>query len=166
MATSPICWRALVDDQTPPAAAIREFTPQDQDAVRVMVLDGLRERWGSVYRHDVNPDLDDIMASHVDAGADVLVAEAAGKVVACGLVLPESPGLGRILRVSVQREHRRQGVARALVTELVTGARHRGLRTIVVRTDTPWASALALYQSLAFTQTHQDGTDTLFELHL
>lgn len=147
-------------------AAIRSFTPQDQDAVRILVLDGLRERWGAAYRNDVNPDLDDITANYVERGADVVVAEVVGEVVACGLVLPEAPDLGRILRVSIHRDHRRQGLGRSIVTELVARARRRELRTLVVRADTPWSSALALYRSVGFVQTGQDATDTHFEFPL
>lgn len=153
-------------DHPPSTAAIRVFTPRDQAAVQTLVLDGLRERWGDAYRDDVNPDLDDITGNYVESGADVVVAEAAGDIVACGLVLPEAGDLGRILRVSVEHGHRRQGLARALVTELVARARDRGVRRIVVRTDTPWESALALYRSIGFVQISQNAMDTHFEFHL
>ena len=37
---------------------LRDFDPDGQAAVRELVLDGLRERWGGAFDASVNPDLD------------------------------------------------------------------------------------------------------------
>ncbi|WP_426573580.1 GNAT family N-acetyltransferase [Aquihabitans sp. McL0605] len=143
---------------------MRNFTPDDQDAVRALVLDGMRERWGEAYDDSFNPDLDDIWATHVAHGAEVVVADDGGRIVAVGMLLPEPEDRGRIRRVSVDRSHRRQGLGRAVVDELVARARDRAMVEVLVRADTPWTSALALYRSCGFTCVGADDTDTLFSL--
>jgi hypothetical protein len=71
------------------AGVLRAFTPGDQPAVRQLVLDGMRERWGDAYDPAANPDLDDISASYVTRGAEVVVVDIGGKIVAAGVLRPE-----------------------------------------------------------------------------
>lgn len=145
---------------------VRDFQPGDQGPVRELVLEGMRERWGDAYDPLANPDLDDIKASCIDQGVEVVVVELEGGIVATGMLQPEGDGGGRIVRVSVDRAHRRQGFGRHVVEELVRRARRRGMREVVVLTDTPWTSALALYRSCGFNDAGQDDTDSHFSLHL
>lgn len=126
----------------------------------------MRERWSDAYDPCANPDLDDISTNYVDRGAEVVVVEIGGAVVATGILLAVPEGRGRILRMSVDRHFRRQGLGRQIVEELVRRAGGRAMVEVVVRTDTPWASALALYRSCGFTEVHQDHSDTHFALSL
>ena len=145
---------------------MRDFRIEDQDAVRTLVLAGMQERWGADYDPTHNPDLDDIWASHVALGADVVVDEVAGGIVAVGMLLPEHGGRGRIRRMSVDAAHRREGRARAMVTELVRRAREHQLVEVLVRADTPWTSAVELYRACGFEITGADEIDTRFRLRL
>jgi ribosomal protein S18 acetylase RimI-like enzyme len=145
---------------------LRDFEPCDQAPVRELVLSGMRERWGNAYDPLANPDLDNISASYVDRGADVVVAEIGGEIVATGMLRPEGDGRGRIVRVSVDQAHRQRGFGRQLVEELVRRARRRGMLEVVVLTDTPWTSALALYRSCGFNDVGEDENDTHFVLPL
>jgi ribosomal protein S18 acetylase RimI-like enzyme len=145
---------------------LRDFEPCDQAPVRELVLSGMRERWGDAYDPLANPDLDNISASYVDRGADVVVAEIGGEIVATGMLRPEGDGRGRIVRVSVDQAHRQRGFGRQLVEELVRRARRRGMLEVVVLTDTPWTSALALYRSCGFNDVGEDENDTHFVLPL
>jgi GNAT superfamily N-acetyltransferase len=113
-----------------------------------------------------NPDLDNISAIYVGRGAEVVVVEIGGGIVATGMLLPEGGASSRIVRVSVDQAHRRKGFGRQAVEELVRRARRRGMLEGVVRTDTPWTSALALYRSSGFNDVGQDATDTHFALRL
>jgi ribosomal protein S18 acetylase RimI-like enzyme len=124
----------------------------------------MRERWGDAYDPAANPDLNNISAIYVARGAEVVVVEVGGDIVATGMLLPEGEARGRIVRVSVDQAHRRQGFGRQVVEELVRRARRRGMLEVVVRTDTPWTSALALYRSSGFDDVGQDATDTHFAL--
>jgi GNAT superfamily N-acetyltransferase len=141
---------------------MRDFTPGDQTAVRELVLGGMRERWGDAYDPSANPDLDDISASYINWGAEVVVVDIEGEIVATGTLLPERNRRGRIVRMSVDAAHRRKGFGRQVVEELVRRARRRGMFEVVVLTDTPWTSALALYRPLGFDYVSQDDTDTHF----
>jgi ribosomal protein S18 acetylase RimI-like enzyme len=145
---------------------MRVFAPGDQERVRELVLGGMRERWGDAYDPSANPDLDNISTSYVDRGAEVVVVEMDGEIVAMGMLQPEGDGRGRIVRVSVDRAHRRQGFGRQVVEELVRRARRRSMLEVVVLTDTPWTSAVALYRSCGFDDVGQDDTDSHFALPL
>lgn len=145
---------------------LRDFRPGDQEPVRELVLGGMRERWGDAYDPTANPDLDNITTTYVERGADVVVVEVGGDILATGTLQPEGDDRGRIVRVSVDQAHRRQGFGRQVVVELVRRARRRGMHELVVLADTPWTSALALYRSCGFEDVSQDGTDTHFALPL
>jgi GNAT superfamily N-acetyltransferase len=126
----------------------------------------MRERWGAQFDASANPDTDDIWLSYVTRGAEIVVVEMGGNVIATGTLLPEIDGSGRILRMSVDRQHRRQGLARTIVAELVERSRRRGLDRVTVTTDTPWSEAVALYQSCGFDLVSQTDDASHFVLSL
>ncbi len=64
---------------------IARFRPEDQDAVRALILAGLEERWGAV-DPSLNPDLDDIAAIYADSV--VLVAWTGNEIVGAGCTPP------------------------------------------------------------------------------
>jgi ribosomal protein S18 acetylase RimI-like enzyme len=145
---------------------LRDFARRDQRAVRDLILDGLRERWGDGFDPSYNADLEDITSSYVAKGAEVVVFEREGAVIATGTLLSESDLRGRIVRVSVAATDRRRGLGRSVVEELVRRARRRGMRELLVLTDTPWASALALYRACGFVDVAEDSTDTYLAMVL
>lgn|GEM_PF-656978 len=145
---------------------VRDFLPSDQHAVRKLVLDGLRDRWGAAFDASFNGDLDDITSSWVDRGAEVVVIEVDGAIVATGMLTPAAGRTGEIVRMSVAGTHRRQGLGRRVVDALVAKAREQGLTEVIVLTDTPWTSAVALYLACGFEETGRDKTDTHFSLAL
>jgi ribosomal protein S18 acetylase RimI-like enzyme len=129
---------------------IRDFRPADQATVRSLVLAGMAERWGAAFDPTRNPDVDDLVRSYGAAGAEILVAEEDGAVVGTGILVPFGPGTGRIVRVAVHAGHRRRGLARAVVDQLVMRAAARDWSTVVVTTEPAWADAFALYRSCGF----------------
>ncbi len=145
---------------------MRDFRPSDQEAVQRLILDGLRERWGAAFDDSLNSDLDDIAASYVDCGADVVVVDTDTGIVATGVLLSEWDQRARIVRMSVASTHRRQGFGRMVVEELISRARKRGVPEIVVLTDTPWTSAVELYLACGFSEVDRDDTDTHFAMAL
>jgi GNAT superfamily N-acetyltransferase len=147
-------------------ATARAFRREDQAAVEALIQDGMRERWGEAYDPAANPDVADVWASYVDRGADVIVLVEDGAVLATGTLLTPEPGTGRIVRMAVRGDHRRRGLARAVVHELLARARARGLSRAVVRTDTPWPDAVALYRSCGFEIEAQDDAETDLVLDL
>jgi ribosomal protein S18 acetylase RimI-like enzyme len=143
------------------------FARADQDAVRRLILDGLEEHWGAL-DPDLNPDLDDIAASY-GAGA-VLVARRVGGIVGAGAVVPTGLGEGEVKRLGVAREHRRSGVASALLREMVAIGIELGWRALVLETTATWSDAVGLYERFGFTLTHHVdgpfGRDAWFRLEL
>lgn len=132
------------------ALFVRAFTPADQAAARALILSGLGERFGFV-DETRNPDLDDIAATYLARGHRFLVAELVGEIVGTGALLFASDGATcQLVRVSVRRDLRRQGIAQVIVGALLAEARARGLRRVWVETDEPWHDAIALYQRLGF----------------
>jgi ribosomal protein S18 acetylase RimI-like enzyme len=144
---------------------IRDFRPADQDRVREIVLAGMRERWREAYDPSANPDVEDIVANYVASGAEVIVAEIGGLVIGTGTLQAEGPA-ARIMRVAVAASHRRIGVARTIVKELLNRAGLWSVEEVVVRTDTDWLEAVALYRACDFRVVAQDRRTTDFRMSL
>ncbi len=139
---------------------IRPFRPGDQAAVRALVLDGLREHWGTLDPR-FNQDLDDIAARY--AGAVFLVAVSAGDVVGCGALVPLDARTAEIRRMSVKLPLRRTGLGTKLLRQLLRAARVQGFERIVLETTTNWNGVVAFYLRNGFRVTHIQGEDTWFE---
>lgn len=129
---------------------VRDFSVADQVATRALIQAGLRERWGPTFDPDANPDTDDLWASYVATGGEVVVAVSQAQVVGTGTLIELASDCGQLVRMATAEGHRRKGIAREVVAELVRRAQARGFKRLVVTTDTPWRSAVALYQSCGF----------------
>lgn len=142
---------------------IRPWQSSDQDAAKSLILTGLGERWG-LLDPTLNPDLDDIGHSYADAV--FLVGMCAGTLVATGALVPEAPGIGRIVRMSVRRERRGQGIGRAMLAALLAQARAQGIRHVLLETTSTWRDAVRFYTTAGFHVTHEadDETHMLLEL--
>ncbi len=128
---------------------IRPFCATDQAAARRLIVAGLAEHFGYADEH-ANPDLDDIAASYPARGHVFLVAEAGDELIGTAGLLLGGPEVGRVVRVSVAREHRGQGIARALMTRLHEHAATMGLARLWVETNDDWMDAIGLYVSLGY----------------
>ena len=128
----------------------------DQASVRDLILEGMKERWGDAFDPERNSDLDDIVGSYVVHGAAVVVVEEDGMVIATGMLAPAGDGTGRLVRVAVASAHRRRGLGRLLVDELVRRAKACSMSEVRVSTDTPWTSAVELYRSSGFVRVAED----------
>lgn len=146
---------------------IRLFRLEDQTAVRELVLAGLAEHWGEIDPH-LNPDLADIGASYREAV--FLIAREAGQIVGCGAVVRRDAVTGEVVRMSVARAVRRQGVGRQLLDALCTAARRAGMRRLVLETTEGWLEVRRFYESYGFTYTHSQpdefGGQAHYELRL
>jgi len=144
---------------------IRPFAPNDQDAARRLVLAGLGDHFGAI-DETRNPDLDDIAATYVLPGHLFVVAERDGRVVGTGALVTEEPGVGRLVRMSVDRAERGRGIGRALVRHLIEAARSRGHRRLVVETNDDWHDAIGLYLACGFTEEDRRDGEVHFALEL
>lgn len=134
---------------------LRPFQPRDQSAARALILAGLGDHFDRI-DETRNPDIDDIMGNYVSRGHVFLVATIGDALVGTGALIDEGQGVGRMVRLSVCRQHRRKGIARAIVGGLVVLARRRGLRRLEVETSNDWHEAIRLYTECGFAQYHRD----------
>ena len=146
-----------------PGLSIRPFRPEDQTEAKALILEGLKEHWGSIDPQR-NPDLDDIAAFY--AGGFFLVAFLGAAIVATGALLPRTSGVAEIVRMSVARAERRKGIGSAVLRRLLAAAGSAGYRKIILETTATWDEAIAFYQKHDFRLTHLRGGDTFFALDL
>jgi len=143
---------------------VEPFQPTDQAAVKELVLAGLVDPWG-VLDPSLNPDLNDIAASY--ARAVFLVARhQGGGVIGSVALVPRAAGTAEIVRMSVARNARRQGIGRMITTQLVAHARAAGLRRIFLETTETWDEVIAFYLWCGFHITHHAHGDVYFALDL
>jgi ribosomal protein S18 acetylase RimI-like enzyme len=81
------------------------------------------------------------------------VSVANGQRIATGAAVLEDDWLG-VHGLAVDAEHRRRGLAIAVLAELVEWGAERGARTVWLQVETDNAPALALYEGLGFSEHH------------
>jgi GNAT superfamily N-acetyltransferase len=139
------------------------FQPENQAAVKRLILAGLTEHWGQL-DPTKNPDLDDIGATY--AHATFLVAWWHGTIVGTGALLPRSAHSAEIVRMSVAAHMRRHGIGTRLLQRLVAHAQARGYRRLILETTATWHEVIAFYQRNGFQITHCRDGDVYFRLDL
>jgi GNAT superfamily N-acetyltransferase len=142
---------------------IRPFRLEDQSGTKALILEGLREHWGAI-DPDRNPDLLDIAAAY--AGAVFLLACRGEQIIGTGALLPRGNGTAEIVRMSVIRDMRRQGIGGLILRALLERAKAAGAKRIILETTAVWQDAVAFYQKHGFRITHYDGGDAYFVLDL
>jgi GNAT superfamily N-acetyltransferase len=145
--------------------SIRPLRESEQDEARRVILDGLGEHFGRV-DESCNRDLEDIAASYLAAGHPFMVAETGAQLVGTGALVIERGNCGRVVRVSVARAYRRQGIGRALVARLVSIARQGGLARLWVETNDDWHEAVGLYLHFGFREFAREAGNVYLELDL
>ena len=142
---------------------IRPFQPKDQIAAQNLILAGLEEHWGTL-DPGKNPDLDNIARAY--GHGHFLVAECDGEIVGTGALLLDDGGYGRIVRMSVASEKRRQGIATAILNELCHLARQSDCTHLTLETTTAWTDAIQFYLSNGFTISHYTDGNVYFRRNL
>jgi GNAT superfamily N-acetyltransferase len=149
------------------AIDIHEIRPNLHDAVRALILSGLAEHWGAA-DPALNREVDDLASAY--ALGRTLVACDGGLVVGTGTVVPRDDLSGEIVRMSVAPSHRRTGVGRRLVEELVAVARSWGMSRVVLETTADWTEVVRFYERCGFAITHfaegDFGREAWFEMRL
>jgi len=141
--------------------------PDEQEAVRSLILEGLREHWGTI-DPALNRDLDDLTTA--DSDRLVLVATDGPQLVGTGTVVRRDERCAEVVRMSIDAAHRRAGIGRLLIDELVATARRWGCERAVLETTASWTDVVQFYERSGFSLTHftdgQFGRDAWFELKL
>ena len=138
----------------------------DQDRCQNLIYCGLRDNFGTHFSSAIrHPDLEDIAEWY--RNETFIVAEIGGLVVGTGALIQEDPITGRIVRMSVAREHRRKGIGRRVLDELKKEAKIRGFKRLVVETTSSWKYVINFYKTNNFQVTghrEKDGeTDFLLD---
>ncbi len=136
---------------------VRPFRASDQTTARALIEEGLGEHFGFIDR-DANPDLLDIGATYAAPHAAFFVAELDGTIVGTAGVLMERNAV-RMVRVGVSRQHRRRGIASALLDQVVELAQSVGAREIQAHTQPEWPDATQFYEAHGFTAYGRDDID-------
>lgn len=142
---------------------IRPFQPEDQLATTQLILDGLVEHWGKL-DPTLNPDLNDIASSY--RGETFLLAVQGETIVGCGALIEEKEGgeaYGRIVRMSVKKDNRRQGIGQHILQQLQIAAQQRQFSKIVLETTQTWHNAVNFYQANGFQIIGSQNGDAHFE---
>lgn len=143
--------------------AILPFQPENQSAVKALILAGLEEHWG-VLDLTKNPDLDEIALTY--AQATFLVAWQNNEIIGTGALVPRSTGTAEIVRMSVAAEWRRKGVGRLVLQKLSKQAKLNGHRRLVLETTETWSEVIEFYQQFGFQITHHQDGDVYFSLEI
>jgi putative acetyltransferase len=83
-------------------------------------------------------------------GAVFLVARENDRPVACGAVVPLSPGIGEVKRMFVEKDSRGRGISRAVLAELERHARTLGYTALRLDTGIRQPAAILLYETSGF----------------
>jgi GNAT superfamily N-acetyltransferase len=114
-----------------------------RSADRERIAEITRDVWDG---HDYLPRVfDDWLA---DSGATFQAAELDGVVVGVQRIRPLSQGLVWYEGLRVASTHRRRGLARAMLSSAITGAREQGFREMRLATGNP--DAVRLFESMGF----------------
>ena len=142
---------------------ILPFQPENQALVKALILSGLEEHWGTL-DESKNPDLDDIALSYAEA--TFLVAWLDDEIVGTGAFISRSESQVEIVRMSVQKELRRQGIGQQILSELCKRASQDGYEEIILETTKTWQDVIDFYLQYGFEITHYEGGDVYFKLDL
>lgn len=142
---------------------IIHFQPSDQIPAKALILGGLVEHWGSL-DESKNPDLDDIATSYADG--TFLVAWQDDEIIGTGAFKPHSEKQVEIVRMSVSKELRRQGIGQQILTELCNRAAQAGYEEVILETTETWDDVIAFYQNYGFEITHYLDGDVYFRMDL
>lgn len=126
-----------------------------------LVIGGLTEHFGD-YDATFNPDLNDIPKNYIEAGDLFFVALDNEKVVGTGALIKEKDEVGRIVRMSVDKECRGKGIAKKLIASIEKAAKDKKYKQIVLETNNDWYDAIGLYKKCGYIQFCDDGENMHF----
>ncbi|TMV44998.1 GNAT family N-acetyltransferase [Paenibacillus mesophilus] len=146
----------MAEERKAAAITIGPVQRSNQAEAEEMILEGLKEHFGFLDR-SLNPDLRDIMDSYVEAGHIFLVGTLEERVVCTGALKEVDPETGRIVRMSVRKEFRRNGYASLLLGTLERMAAQRGYSSVMLKTIHHWSDAVGFYERMGYSKSGLDG---------
>ena len=138
---------------------LRPFQPGDQEACKALVLSGLVDHWGFL-DPSLNPDLNDIAASYAEGL--FLTAWLEGDLVGTGALRPAGEGTYELVRMSVARRLRGQGLGRRILKHIESYAQEMRAARIVLETTETWEEVVRFYLQAGYAVTHRKDGDVYF----
>ncbi|XP_018424007.1 PREDICTED: N-acetyltransferase 8-like [Nanorana parkeri] len=116
---------------------------------------GARNLHTSYVRFSLSDDLMDIRKYYMERdGYSFWVAESGGELVGTVAALPSSQPGGEkhleVKRLSVSRNHRGEGIGKALCRTVIDFAQKRGCEAVVLTTTEPQINACKMYEKMGF----------------
>ena len=142
---------------------IQPFQPKYQSEAKHLILAGLEEHWGTLDLSK-NPDLNDISSSY--SNGLFLVALQDNKIIGTGAIVPKSNNSAEIVRMSVIRTMRRNGIGKMILVELCEYAKSNGYKRVILETTETWHEVIEFYKRYGFRITHYLDGDVYFALDL
>ena len=142
---------------------ILPFHLADQPAVKALILEGLVEHWGFL-DESKNPDLENIAKSY--ANGIFLIAWQDDEIIGTGAFVPRTENRVEIVRMSVKKELRRQGIGREILKELCQRAKQAGYTEAILETTATWQEVIEFYLKNGFGITHYQDGDVYFRKNL
>nr|XP_028600176.1 probable N-acetyltransferase CML1 [Podarcis muralis] len=121
--------------------------------------------WSMYIDHCLQEDLLDIKAAYLgDKGSCFWVAEADECVVAIVGARPSEEHLGELMlkRMSVRKDYRGLGIAKALCRTVISFAREHGYQSVVLNTLMVQHEARAMYEGVGFRMYHHYVLPTIY----
>lgn len=137
------------------------ITAQHEEEARLLILAGLKERFGFL-DPSYNSDLTNIIQNYSRKDDLFLVGLHNNTVVCTGALTREKSKTGRIQRMSVKKSYRRAGLAKLMIQTLETSASQVGYGRIVLETNNDWHSAIEFYKHYGYQVERKDEERSYF----
>ena len=139
----------------------RLYQPADRQAFIDLNRDWIEEYF--VVEDSDREQLEELEASILGKGGQIVVATLAGEVVGTGAILPphHDPGDGRnwleIVKMAARKDLRGKGIGRAVLDALIAEGRSMGADAIWLETNGDLKAAIRLYERSGFRHLGADG---------
>lgn len=131
---------------------IRSARPDEMDRVRRLFLEYADSLGFSLCFQGFDEELAALPGCYAEPQGCILIAEANGAAVATVGLRPLGNGICEMKRLYVQPASRGQGLGTRLAQAILDEAERRGYNAMRLDTHESMQAAIALYQSLGFTQ--------------
>jgi GNAT superfamily N-acetyltransferase len=145
--------------------SIQPVTLETENEARKVIFDGFSEYFSTV-RPELNPDLTSILKYYSKTGNLFLVGLVDKEVVCTGGLNREASDVARIVRMSVAKPYRKQGIGLKMLTKLEHAAKQMGYRKIVIETNNNWEKPISLYMRAGYKETDLDERLIHFEKNI
>lgn len=127
---------------------ILDVDPQGADAMALLREASIDAR--ALYPELFTPDSPPATNGPLGERCVYVVAYGDGQPLACGALRPVDDTTAEVRRMYVHRDHRREGLARAVLEHLVREARRLGYARLVLETGCKQVPAMRLYEAMGF----------------